>query len=171
VVDADQLARQVVMPGSAAFDTIVDRFPEAQQPDGQLDRARLRQQILPNPALKQWLEDVTHPLIRQRILSELAAQAKHPYQILDAALLLETRLDQSCDLVVVVDALPEQQRSRVAARDATAPAVIDRIMKQQCSRTERLQKADWVLDNTGTQADLFKAVDQLHQHLMQRSYE
>lgn len=171
VVDADQLARQAVMPGSSAFTTIVQRFPEAQQPDGQLNRAWLRQHVLPHSDLKQWLEAVTHPHIRTLIMAELAAHAQHPYLILDAALLLETDLHQWCDLIVVVDALPEQQLQRVARRDQTPQAVIEKILQQQSTRAERLQKADWVLDNTGSQETLLQSVDQLHHHLMQQSYE
>ena len=171
VVDADQLARTVVLPGGPAFAQIIERFPEALGADGQLNRAWLRQHILPVPELKHWLESVTHPLIRQHIMAQLAMHADQPYQILDAALLLETDLHQHCDHIVVVDALPEQQLQRVTARDAAPLAVVADIMAQQCSREERLQRADRILDNTGTMTDLFTAVDALHQQLKQMSYE
>lgn len=167
VTDADHWARQVVLPGQPAFAAIVARFAQAQQANGQLDRAWLRQHVLPNPELKAWLEQVTHPFIREQILAQLALPIAQPYQILDAALLIETGLDQYCAWVVVVDAEPEQQLRRVRARDASADVVIQQIMAQQCPRAERLQRADWVLDNTGSKAELFAAADQLHQHLIQ----
>lgn len=166
VVDADQLARQVVQPGQPAFQTIIERFPNALRSDGQLDRSWLRQHLLPDPQLKQWLEAVTHPHIRRAIMAQLAANTGSSYQVLDAALLLETDLHQHCDLIVVVDVHPEQQLERVAARDGTDIAITQHIMTQQCARAERLQKADWVLDNTGSTAALYAAVDQLHQYLL-----
>lgn len=171
VVDADLISRQVVLPGQPAFATITERFPSAQQADGQLDRAWLRQHILPDPNLKTWLEGVTHPYIRQHIVLQLAVHCAQPYQILDAALLFETGLNQHCDWIVVVDAPPELQLDRVAMRDATPVAITQQIIAQQCPRAERLQQADWVLDNSRSQAELFAATEQLHQHLIQKTYE
>lgn len=166
VVDADQLARSVVQPGQPAFNAIVDRFPAALRTDGALDRAWLRQHLLPDPELKQWLEAQTHPPIRKAIQAQLAAHHAEPYLVLDAALLLETDLHQQCDLIVVVDVLPEQQLSRVAQRDGTAVAIIEEIMAQQCGRAERLQKADWIIDNTGSLSGLYQAADELHQYVL-----
>lgn len=170
VTDADQLARQVVAPGTPAFDAITRRYPKALTPDGKLDRAWLRKHVLPDDEARAWLESVTHPAIRDALRRQLRAhQGKAPYQLLDSPLLLETEQDRLCDLVVVVDATEEQQIARTLARDGNDEALVRAIMSKQWSRQQRLQAAHFIVDNTGHETLLDDNIEQLHQQLLERA--
>lgn len=170
VTDADQLARAVVAPDQPAFDAIVRRFPKAKTADGQLDRAWLRAHVLPDNEARSWLESITHPAIRSAIRKQLAAcSGQAAYQILDSPLLLETKQDELCDEVVVVDATEDQQVARTVARDGSDPVLVRQIMDKQWSRQRRLQAAHHIVDNTGSPAALSAAIDHLHQTLLERA--
>ena len=99
VVDADLAARVVVEPGQAALAAIAERFGAAiLLDDGSLDRAALRQKVFSSQEERRWLEQLTHPLIGQEILSQLQA-AQSPYAILASPLLLETSQKDLADKV------------------------------------------------------------------------
>lgn len=169
VVDADQVARQVVAVGQPALDAIADHFgPELLLDNGALNRAALRDIIFQQPAAKQWLEQLTHPLIGAELSRQLAAAAP-PYCVLESPLLLETDQHQRCHLVVVVDSDPHQQLARAALRDGNSRAQIQRIIDAQLPRSERLARADLVVDNSAGAAELALRVEQLHQQLSARS--
>ncbi|MFU8765598.1 MAG: dephospho-CoA kinase [Haliea sp.] len=90
VVDADLAARVVVTPGRPALQAIADHFGASiLQADGSLDRAALRRIVFAEPAQRQWLEQLTHPLIGEEIRAQLAA-SRSPYTILSSPLLLES---------------------------------------------------------------------------------
>ncbi|MEX1056926.1 MAG: dephospho-CoA kinase, partial [Natronospirillum sp.] len=162
---------QVVEPGQPAFLAIVQRFPQALQADGTLDRRWLRTNVLPDDDARKWLESVTHPAIRGAIQARLSAQ-RHlaPYQLLDSPLLLETGQDQLCDVVVVVDATEDQQIARTVARDGNDETLVRQIMTKQWSRARRLQGAHYIVDNTGSRAETTTAVQHLHQTLLERAH-
>ncbi|MCH8551347.1 MAG: dephospho-CoA kinase [Natronospirillum sp.] len=170
VTDADRIARLVVEPGEPAYEAIVRRFPQARQADGNLDRAWLREHVLPDDAARAWLEGVTHPAIRERIRERLMShQGKAEYQVLDSPLLLETGQDSLCDLVVVVDATEAQQIERTVIRDGHSEALVRSIMAKQWSREQRLQAADLIVDNTGSAEALTAAIETLHLKLQERA--
>ncbi len=165
VVDADQVARQVVEPGQPALAAIAEHFgAQLLLADGGLDRAALRQIIFTDPAAKQWLEQLTHPLIGTELSRQLAA-APPPYAVLESPLLLETEQHQRCDVIVVVDVTPAQQLARAAQRDGNSEAQIQRIIDAQLPRPARLARADYVVDNSASPAALAGQVEQLHQSL------
>lgn len=168
VTDADQLARDVVAAGMPAFEAIVERYPQALKPDGTLDRAWLREHVLPDDDARHWLESVTHPEIRVALVRALEHH-KHTgaYQILASPLLLETGQSQLCDCVVVVDATEEQQVERAGRRDHNDEALIRSIMSKQWPRHRRLQAAHFVVDNTGSESALTEQILQLHQQLLE----
>lgn len=170
VTDADQLARIIVEPGQPAYQAIVRRFPAARQDDGTLDRAWLRHHVLPDDEKRAWLEGITHPAIRELIRERLMSnQGKAAYQLLDSPLLLETGQSRMCDLVIVVDATETQQIERTVERDGNSEALVRSIMAKQWTREQRLQAADLIVDNTGAEADLPAAIDELHQTLLKRT--
>jgi len=165
VVDADQVARDVVLKGSPALNHIAKYFgSQILLKDGALDRAALRQKIFANNVQKQWLESLLHPLISIAIHEQLAA-ASGIYAILESPLLLETSQHNKTDFVVVVDASVQLQRQRACKRDGSAVVQIDAIIGSQMPRQQRLDKADWVLDNQQDLHHLSEQVLQLHQHL------
>ena len=165
VVDADQVARDVVLVGSPALSHIAKHFgSQILLPDGTLNRAALRQQIFVDKAQRQWLESLLHPLIGAAIGEQLAV-ASSTYAVLESPLLLETSQHKNIDFVVVVDASEMHQRQRACQRDGAKADQIDAIIDTQMPRQQRLDKADWVLDNQHDLSHLSEQVLQLHHHL------
>ena len=167
VVDADQVARELVAPGSPALDDIKQHFGERVcKPDGSLDRAALRELVFSDPAQRQQLEAILHPLILERMHSA-AEHAPGPYCILVMPLLLEAQQQHAVDRVLVIDCTPELQRQRAMSRDGVSAAEVERIMAAQLSREQRLAAAHDVLVNDGDLQQLETQVQALHQRYLQ----
>ena len=165
VIDTDQIARALVEPGQPALASISAHFgTDLLQADGALDRAALRAKIFANPDERSWLEALLHPLIRQTALAR-AAQSKKTLVVLVVPLLFETGQYQQTALNIVVDVDINTQRQRVLTRDGVSPEQVDQILAAQMSREMRLQKADRVIDNSGTLEQLFAQVDTLYAEL------
>jgi len=162
VIDTDQLARVVSAPGEAALVEISSHFgPDILLPDGQLDRAALRQRVFADPAARKTLEGILHPRIREAT-EAAASRAGGPYQLIVVPLLFESGFDQLVDRSLVVDCPEKLQRERLLARDGGTPEHAARMLAAQLSRTERLARADDILPNTASLASLRTAVDRLH---------
>ncbi|CUA86794.1 dephospho-CoA kinase [Pseudidiomarina woesei] len=163
VIDADVIARGIMDPGSPALEAVIQRFGEqALTQDGHLNRAWLRERIFAHPEDKTWLNNLTHPLVREQLLQQLA-QAQSPYVILSAPLLVENRLTKLCDRVLVVDVSEATQIERTATRDKTSAEQVQAIIEAQASREQRLAAADNVIDNNGVVEALPKQVEKLHE--------
>ncbi|MCL7461237.1 dephospho-CoA kinase [Pseudomonas sp. NW5] len=167
-VDADQSARRVVEPGQPALEQIVAELGSGiLQADGQLDRAALRARIFAEPALRQWLEMLLHPLIRQDLRQRLA-EADSPYAILVAPLLTESpALRQMVERILVVDAPKALQLTRTMQRDGVDEAQVRAILATQAQREERLRHADDVLCNDRDLGWLHSEVERLHRFYLQ----
>jgi len=162
VIDADQLAREVVTPGSPALSEIAAVFgPEMIQKDGTLDRSRLRRRVFTDPRQRQRLEAILHPRIyaemRRRIQSLQA-----PYCVLVIPLLLETRATAMVDRVLVVDAPESLQRQRVKQRGGMEDETLEAILRTQLDRAERLRGATDIIANDGDLPHLQRQVSALH---------
>ncbi|QIE85721.1 dephospho-CoA kinase [Pseudomonas nitroreducens] len=163
MVDADHAARWVVEPGRPALAQIVERFGEAVLlPDGQLNRAALRERIFKAEDERRWLEQLLHPLIGQEIASNLA-QAQSPYAILVSPLLVESGQHRMTQRVLVVDTPEHLQLERTMRRDKVSEEQVRSILKAQALRDDRLKHADDVLLNDGDLAHLHQQVESLHQ--------
>lgn len=163
IIDADEIARDVVAPGSEGLEAIIKHFgPEIVQSDGYLNRAKLRSIVFAEPEKTQWLNDLLHPKIRAQMLAELSASVSS-YTILSVPLLLENGMQTLCNRILVVDILPEQQLQRVLARDQSEPATIKKIMTAQIDRKKRLSLADDIIDNSGQPSESMEQVQKLHQ--------
>jgi dephospho-CoA kinase len=170
-VDADLVAREVVMPGEPALAAIVQHFGAGiLQQDGQLDRAVLRAKIFADETEKQWLNQLLHPLIRQRLLQQLQ-QCTSSYALLIAPLLLENKLQTYTDRVLVVDVPEELQLSRTMQRDQVPAEQVQNILQSQITRPERLRLADDVLLNTVPVFALQPQIQQLHSRYQQFAKE
>ncbi len=166
VVDADIAARKVVEPGMPALQTIAEHFGEqVLQADGTLDRAVLRSIVFNNEQQRQWLEQLLHPAIGEWIATELTS-ATSAYAILESPLLLETEQRKSTHRTLVVDVSKELQIERATARDDNSREQIEAIIAAQLPREERLARADDIIDNSGSLADLESAVKTLHQQYL-----
>lgn len=167
-VDADDVAREVVEPGTPALARIAEHFgAEILQADGSLDRARLRTIVFEHPDERAWLEGLLHPVIREELMRQLhPADYALPYVLLVSPLLLETDQHQLTEKVVVVDVPVEVQLARTMARDDNDQAQVERIIAAQMPREKRLQKADEVVDNNTMLSDVERQVSELHKKFM-----
>jgi dephospho-CoA kinase len=153
VLDADLLAREVVMPGQPAYLKIVEEFGQGVvQDDATLDRKALGAIVFAEPARRKRLEEITHPAIaarQQRILSVLDEEAFEGIVIWDVALLFETGGVAKMDRVVVVATDPETELARLMARDGMAEADARARMASQMPVAEKAKLAHYVIDNSG----------------------
>ena len=166
VIDADQLARELVAPGQTALAEIISTFGTAAiAADGQLDRDYMRQRIFSDPDQKSRLEAILHPKIRQRIRA-LLADIRTPYCIVVIPLLLETRQSDLVDRILVIDSPEKEQLKRVAARDGLSDNAIMAIIKSQADRNTRLAAADDIIVNDRDVNELTGRIQKLHRHYM-----
>jgi len=169
IVDADLVARVVVEPGQPALTEIAAQFgQEYLLPDGQLDRAALRKLVFADDAKRRTLESITHPRIRDELTRQMAA-AQSPYVVLSSPLLLESGQSEMVDLSVVVDVPEALQIERTMERDQNDRALVEQIMAAQLDRTARINRADIVIDNSGTLDELHQRGAQLHRTLLARA--
>lgn len=163
VIDADQVSRDLVTPGSPALAAIAAHFGDwVLAPGGGLDRAALRGVVFGNPEAKVWLERLLHPLIREEIARRIE-NAASDYVVLEVPLLLESGEYAFVDRVLVVDLPPELQLERAQARDNRPREEIENIIAAQMPRQERLRLADDVIDNSGPPERLVQEVNRLHE--------
>ncbi len=169
VIDADQVAHQLVEPGTPAFHAIVQHVGDGVLLDGRLNRRLLKQRIFSQPEEKEWLEDLLHPLIYREMQCQVDALSGS-YCVLVVPLLLETGQRDFVDRLLVVDCTPKLQRQRVKSRDDLGDAAIDRILSAQLSREQRLAAADDVVDNTHGISALKPLIDDLHRRYSESSF-
>lgn len=153
VIDADQVARQVVEPGQPALDEIVAAFgPDLLRDDGRLDREKLASLVFADGAARQRLNSITHPHILRAIdrQRQEAAAAGQRVLALDVPLLFEAGMDRSVDRVWVVTASPSQQLQRLMGRDGLTAEEARRRVESQMPLEEKLRRADAVIDNSGS---------------------
>jgi dephospho-CoA kinase len=166
VIDADAAARSVVAPGEPALTEIFRRFgPAVIAADGGLERRELRNLVFADPQARADLEGILHPRIRVE-MERLAGAAGGPYLVMAIPLLVETAGRTPVDRVLVVDVPEHVQIERVMSRDACSADQARAIVAAQASRAERLARADDVLPNSGSIAELRRGVDGLHQHYL-----
>lgn len=173
-VDADDVAREVVAPGEPALAAIAEHFGQSViNADGSLNRARLRQIVFDDPRQRQWLEALTHPLVRERLLEQLSHKqlahkqlappsgASAPYVLLVSPLLFESGQHSLVSRSIVVDVPQPLQLIRTQQRDGVSESQVRAILAAQLSREQRLAKADDVIDNSGDHAFMQQQVAQL----------
>lgn len=171
VIDTDQVARDVVAPGTAGLAAVVQAFGvEVLAADGQLDRRRLRQVVFANPELRVQLEGILHPLIRQETDARVRA-APYPYCMVCIPLLVERGGGNRVDRVLVIDVPEDVQVARVMRRDELTAPEVAAIMRSQASRADRLAAAHDVLENSGEIAALRPRIAALHARYLQLAEE
>ncbi|MGQ0834035.1 MAG: dephospho-CoA kinase [Gammaproteobacteria bacterium] len=162
VIDTDEIAREVVAPGSALLPQLVARFGDGiLNREGSLDRAALRAIVFADFAARAELEALTHPAILERMRARSAA-AGGPYQILAIPLLVEKGAAREVDRVLVVDAGEAAQIRRLQARDGATLEQARAILAAQAPRAARLAIADDVIVNDGDLHRLRDQVGELH---------
>jgi len=168
VFDADVVSRELVAPGQPALAEIADTFGiDMLTSHGELDRARMREQVFSDTAARRKLEEILHPRVRAELLARVRACAS-PYCLLAIPLLAESGSAYAwVDRVLVVDVPRETQLARLMQRDgATAESAL-RALDAQASRTARLALADDAVDNTYDVQALVPIVRRLHQRYLE----
>ena len=153
LVDADAIARQVTAPGGAAINALTRQFgAQIITAEGAMDRDRMRQLAFADPAIKQQLEAIIHPLVAQESLrqSNAAVAAGRSCIVFDIPLLVESgRWRRQLDRVLVVDCSEASQISRVMARNGWPREMVEKIIAGQARRAQRLAAADMCICNEG----------------------
>jgi dephospho-CoA kinase len=152
VIDADQVAREVVEPGTPALEEIARRFPGVVDAAGQLDRAALGARVFSDATERRALEAIVHPRIRDEVARRTEALARAGVQVVlyDAALLIENGLHRGMDGVILVSAPEAVQRARLAGRDGLDDAAISARLAAQLPLAAKRAHATWVVDNGGS---------------------
>ena len=154
VIDADQLAREVINPNSQGFQSVVDYFgSRIIGEDGSIDRAQLREEIFDDQDKKKALESITHPLVRD-LMSERVASSASPYLIIMVPLIFETNSMSAYNRILVIDCDATLQMKRASLRDNNSSEQIQKILDSQCSRSERLSIANDVIPNNDSLENL-----------------
>ena len=170
LVDTDQLAHELTAAHGLAMPPLIAAFgDEIADAQGALDRRLMRQRIFSDPAAKQQLEAILHPMIRQQA-SERCLAATSPYVILAVPLLIESGDYQSrCDRIAVVDCPESLQIERVMQRSGLTREEVLRIMQNQATRASRLAAADDVIENAGERQTLSAQIEKLHADYLARA--
>lgn len=160
VIDADDLAREVVAPGTPGHAAVVERFGhEILRADGVIDRKRLGAIVFADEAARSALNAIVHPLVRAGAAAREDAAPQGAIVVHDIPLLVETGQQDRFDVVVVVAASPQLQRHRLLAGRGMAPEAADARLAAQAPLAEKVAAADVVIDNNGTLAELQRQVD------------
>lgn len=163
LIDADQIARELVQPGQPALAEILYIFgPDAGDMDTGLNRDYMRQRVFSDDDARKQLESVLHPEIRTKMFERALSLTDH-YVVLEIPLLVENRLAGFVDRVLVIDCRVETQIARVQARDGSTPEVIQGLLDAQASREDRLAVAHDVVLNESDLETLTLCIRQIHQ--------
>ena len=166
IIDADELAREVVEPGTPGLAAIVRRFGEGVQRDGRLDRAALAAIVFADPQARRDLEQIIHPEVRRRAAEREAALPDTAVIVHVIPLLVETGQQSDFDLCVVVDVDPQTQLARLMARGPMSREEAESRIAAQATREQRLAAADIVIHNVGAITDLTNQMDDLWSDLI-----
>jgi len=161
VVDADAITRELQEPGTPVFAAMVERFgPGVVAPDGRLDRAAVADVVFADAGALADLSAIVHPAVGAEILQRMDVLARtDDVVVLDVPLMVESRNAYPVGGLVVVDVDPEVAVRRLVDHRGMREADVRARMARQASRHERLARADFVIDNSGSLADLVRQVD------------
>ncbi|MFP4597680.1 MAG: dephospho-CoA kinase [Persicimonas sp.] len=165
VIDADQIAREVVEPGEPALEEIREAFgEEVIDEDGALDRPALGEVVFGDANARKRLEAITHPRIGQRMMERAneLREADHRWVVYDAALIVENGMHRWLDSLIVVAADPEVQLDRLLARDDISAEQAQSRIDSQMPLEDKITVADYVVDNNGTLEDTRRQVEDIH---------
>lgn len=170
VIDTDLISHQITAPGGKAIPLITKEFgADFIDPQGALDRPKMRALVFADSNARQALEKITHPLIQQETAKQAFELAKSgaPYLVFVVPLLIESgSWVNLIDYLIVVDCPEETQIQRVMHRSNMTRLDVENILKAQTSRKVRLAAANAVIENQGSLDELKSEVLKLHQELL-----
>jgi dephospho-CoA kinase len=170
IIDADQIAHDIVEQGERAYEDIVTAFGrDVILADGRLNRQKLGALVFQDAEKRALLEKFTHPRIEEKIVELMQYAKKNSFQviILDMPLLFETGWDKKVDEVWVIQVDEAIQRQRLMKRNFFSEQEAMLRMKAQQSQTEKIRKADQVIDNNGDLAKLQAEILRIWAQVMQ----
>lgn len=171
VIDADELAREVVQPGTPGLEKIVAEFGTAVlDREGRLDRRVVGDMVFEDAAARQKLNAILHPLIAVAGAERIQALADDPapYVLYEAALLVETGTYKTFSALVVVSAEESVQRLRLVARDGFSVEEANARIASQLPVSHKVAVADYVVTNNGDLAGTRRQVAEIHAELVER---
>lgn len=164
LIDADRIAREVVLPGSPGLAQVAERFgPNVLLPDGSLNRKALGEIVFRDEASRKALEAILHPRIRALMRERMAAAARLAPDkpvVVDVPLLFESKLQPMFDETLLVYIPRELQLVRLQKRDGLTPEQAESRLAAQMPIEEKRLLADTVIDNSGTIAETERQVDE-----------
>lgn len=164
VIDADQIAREVVEPGKPAYEAIVSHFGrEILLPDGSINRKLLGEIVFSNETERQKLNSIVHPEVR-RVMREQAEEAERAgaqIVFMDIPLLFESKLQHMVDKIVVVYAPADMQLARMVERDELDEDQAIKRLRAQMPIEQKKSLADFLINNQGTREETEKQVERL----------
>jgi dephospho-CoA kinase len=171
-IDADQLARDVVEPGTSGAAQILQAFgPEVFQDNGNLDRAKLGAIIFADSELRKALEAIVHPLVKAKAKELVAGLPENAIAIYNVPLLVEASVDLPFDMVVTVEAPAKEQIDRLVKHRGMAEAEAQKRVASQASPAQRANAADVILNSNQDLALLLKDADSLWLRIQREAFE
>jgi len=171
VLDADEVAREVVLPGKPAWTKLRHTFgSEFFHPDGRLNRNKLRRLVFADPEQRSRLNAIVHPEVMREIdfrFEQLTSSAEHAVVLVDIPLLIEVGVAHRFDKVVVVYANESVQVMRLMQRDGLSREEARQALSVQIDLREKAKKADFVIDNSGTPGETQAQVEKVWQELLE----
>jgi len=169
VIDADEVARQIVEPGQPAFNEIQETFGQSviDQVTGKIDRSALMSLILEDEAKRKKLDEITHPRIFRRMLWQIAGFASkgHNYAVLDVPLLFEKRLAKWFHKIIVVTCERDLQMQRLMESRQMTERESGKLIDVQMSLDQKAALANYVVENSGNFQDLKSQIVEIHTEL------
>jgi dephospho-CoA kinase len=160
VVDADQLARAAIERGSDGFDEVVAIFGDGILKDGNIDRRALGDLIFRDPAAKAQLENIIHPFVRREFEEAVASLKGDQVLVYEIPLLVETKAHEKFDVVITVESEMENRIARLRGRGMHISEIEGRVAAQ-ATREQRIEVADFLIENDGSEDELLRQVENI----------
>ena len=160
VIDADQLARAAIERGSDGFDEVVALFGDSILKDGNIDRRALGELIFKDPIAKTKLENIIHPFVRREFEEAVASLNGDQVLVYEIPLLVETNAHEKFDLVITVESEMENRIARLRGRGMHISEIEGRVAAQ-ATREQRIEVADFLIENDGSEDELLRQVENI----------
>jgi dephospho-CoA kinase len=175
VIDADQIARELVQPHKPAWNELIKAFgQEILQEDGSIQRKKLADRVFGDPKQRKLLNQILHPRIKEemdRRTKEIGERDPEAIVVIDAPLIVELGDHREMDKLIVVTSTQTQQIERLKDRDRTDTEESLRIISSQMPLEEKLKFADYVLRNEGSMEEMKKKAKEVYQELKKVALE
>jgi len=160
VIDADQLARAAIERGSDGFDEVVTLFGDSILKDGNIDRRALGDLIFKDPVAKKQLENIIHPFVRREFEEAVTSLKGDQILVYEIPLLVETGAQERFDVVITVESEMENRIARLRGRRMHISEIEGRVAAQ-ATREQRIEVADFLIENDGSEDELLRQVENI----------